>query len=110
MRGREPEGRASSARHGGSWTPPLLPQIVAAILLCCARRARRKVRDIVRIDPGFVRPAMLVVAGEAGVGERDHAVEGARAAGVEEGLDADVLMVAGIIHLVELVASAELGA
>src|ERR1700722_16853048 len=79
-------------------------------LLRRPRGARPEVRYVVRIDPGGVGPAVLVVVRHAGIGERDHLVEGAGAARVPHRLDADVLVVAGVVHLVELVAAAELGA
>src|SRR5262249_31055375 len=72
--------------------------------------ARTVIADVVRIDPGGVGPAVLVVIGEALIDEAYHLVERAAAARVPHRLDADVLVVAGIVHLVELVAAAELGA
>src|SRR5262249_45154853 len=72
--------------------------------------ARRKVGYVVRIDPGRILPAALVVVRHAVVRERDHAVERAGTARVPHRLDADILVVAGIVHLIEFVAAAELGA
>src|SRR4029450_1837222 len=66
--------------------------------------------DIIRIVPGRIAPAVLVVIGHAFVRQRDHAVKRAGGARVPHRRDADVLVISGIIHLVELVAAAELGA
>src|SRR4030095_63630 len=78
------------------------------------RRARdagnARIGDVIRIETGSVAPAVLVVIGQALLGEPDHAVERAARARVPHRLDADVLVVAGVVHLVELVAAAELGA
>src|SRR5580658_11246334 len=69
----------------------------------------RDLRLLARVEPGRIGPAVLVVVGHAVLGEADHAVEGARRARVPHRLDADVLVVAGVVALVELVARAELG-
>src|SRR5262249_5437226 len=74
-----------------------------------ARRGRRR-RRLARIEPGWVGPAVLVVVGHAVLGQPDHAIERARGARIPHRLDADVLVVAGVVALVELVAGAELGA
>src|SRR5262249_23096904 len=60
-----------------------------------------------RIEPSRIGPAGLVVIRHAGFGETDHLIECAGAAGVPHCLDANVLVVAGVVHLVQLVASAE---
>src|SRR5215472_14197798 len=74
-----------------------------------ARRGGRR-RLFARIEPGRIGPAVLVVVGHAVLGQPDHAVERARGARVPHRLDADVLVVAGVVALVELVAGTELGA
>src|SRR4030088_1437757 len=66
--------------------------------------------DIIRIEPGPIAPTVLVVIGKTLVRERDHAVERAGGPRIPPRLDADVLVVAGVVHLVELGAAAELGA
>src|SRR5215471_12228296 len=57
--------------------------------------------DVIRVEPRRVPPAVLVVIGEAAVGERNHAVQGSRAARMPQGLDANVLMVAGVVGFVQ---------
>src|SRR3977135_895950 len=66
--------------------------------------------DIIRTEPGPIAPTVLVVIGKTLVRERDHAVERAGGTRIPHRLDADVLGVAGVVHLVELVAAAEPGA
>src|SRR3954466_7184468 len=66
--------------------------------------------NIVGVEPGLVGPTVLVVVGHALIGECDHLVEGAGATGIEHALDADVFVVAGVVHLIELVPAAEFGA
>src|SRR5262245_33153129 len=79
-------------------------------LLGRARLSRQpRIGDVAGIKPG-VAPALLVVFGETLVGEANHAVKGTGAARIPERLDADILVVAGVVHLVELVAAAELRA
>src|SRR5437016_1964587 len=68
------------------------------------------VGDIIRIEPRSADPAVLVVFGEALLRERDHPIERARGARAPHRLDADVLVVAGVVPLVELMAPAELAA
>src|ERR1043166_9013908 len=68
-----------------------------------------RIGDVVRVEPGVANPALLVVVGHAGLGERYHLVVGAGALGIEQRLDADVLVVAGVVDLIELVARAERG-
>src|SRR5215467_5871459 len=60
--------------------------------------------------PRRISPAVLVVIGETLVGERDHAVQGSRAARMPQGLDANVLMVAGVVGFIQAVTATELGA
>src|SRR5262249_15421179 len=82
------------------------------------RPSLRRTRDagatgighVIRVEPGRSDPAILVVFGEALLGERDHAVERAGATCAPQRLDADVLVIAGVVPLVELVAAAKLGA
>src|SRR5215468_3348479 len=78
------------------------------------RRARNAgaagIRHIIRIEPGSADPAVLVIFGEALLGERNHTVERARAARTPHRLDANVLVVAGVVPLIELMTPAELGA
>src|SRR6516162_7539411 len=66
-----------------------------------------RMRDI-WVEPRRVSPAVLVVVGQAPVGERNHAVQASGAARMPQGLDANVLMVAGVVGFVEAVAAAEL--
>src|SRR5262249_11294426 len=73
------------------------------------RRGRRG-RLLARIEPSRIGPAVLVVVGHAVLGQPDHAVERTRGARVPHRLDADVLVVAGVVALVELVPGTELGA
>src|SRR3954454_20411011 len=104
-----PIASRSSAR-GRSRSPPKSRRRSRARLLGGARGSRQApVRNIVRADPGIAGPALLVIIGETLVGERDHPVIGARAARIEQRLDADVLVVAGVVDFVELVPAAELG-
>src|SRR5262245_28054247 len=60
-----------------------------------------------RVAPRRIPPAGLVVIGEAAIGERNHAVQGPRAARMPQRLDADVLVVAGVVGLIEPVAAGE---
>src|ERR1043166_5206311 len=62
------------------------------------------------VAPRRVPPAVLVVIGEARIGEPDHAVHGSGAARMPQRLDADVLVVARVVRLVEAMAARELGA
>src|SRR5437763_11132299 len=68
-----------------------------------------RIGHVVGIEPG-IAPAVLVVFGEARLRERGHAVERSGGARVPQRLNPDILVIAGVIHLVELVAAAELGA
>src|SRR5207249_12075007 len=54
-------------------------------------------------------PIFLVIFAEALVRQRDHAVERAGGPRIPHCLDADIFVIAGVIHLVELVAAAEFG-
>src|SRR5262249_52499777 len=63
--------------------------------------------DVTWVGPRRVSPAVLVVVGETPIRQRDHAVEGAGAARVPQGLDANVLMVAGVVGFVQAVATPE---
>src|SRR5262245_28363549 len=72
--------------------------------------ARSAIRHVIRIKPSRTDPAVLVVLSKALLRERDHAVERARGARVPHGVDADVLVVAGVVAFVELVTAAEFGA
>src|SRR5690348_16976837 len=65
---------------------------------------------IIRIEPASAHPAVLVIFGKALLRERDHALERARGACAPHCLDANVLMIAGVVPLVELMTPAELGA
>src|SRR5262245_22459749 len=83
-------------------------------LMVCRRslrgaRGTARMGDVVRVEPRGVGPAVLVVIRHAFVGQRHHAIQRPGAARVPQRLDADVLVVAGVVHLVELVAAAELG-
>src|SRR5215467_14929404 len=85
--------------------------VAAAQLLRRTRDAGATgIGHVIRVEPGRSDPAILVVFGEALLGERDHAVERAGAACAPQRLDADVLVIAGVVPLVELVAAAKLGA
>src|SRR5262245_2889246 len=96
-------------------TPASLPTrynghaLHAQRLLRGARGPGRRLRHVLGVEPGRVAPTLLVVVGHALLGQRHHPVERARAARVPHALDADVLVVAGVVDLVELVAAAELG-
>src|SRR3954447_19619422 len=59
---------------------------------------------------GGMLPAVLVVIGHAPLRERLHLLEGAGGLRVLQREDAHQLVAAGIVHLIELVARAELGA
>src|SRR5262252_2855361 len=83
---------------------------VRAKLLRGPRPVRNaRIGNVVRVEPGIADPALLVIVCHALVRERDHAVVLTGRAGVEQRLDADVLVIARIVDLVELVAPAELG-
>src|SRR5262249_37522088 len=69
-----------------------------------------RIRDVIRVDPSGIAPTVLVVVGKALLGERAHALARTAGARVPQRLDADILVVTGVVHLVELVAAAELGA
>ena len=97
--------KAPSMASSGRWSIQLMTITPPP---CVPRQAR--IGDIVRIKPGVVDPAVLVVVGHALLGERRHLVEMPVARALPQRLDADVLVVAGVVALVELVASAELGA
>src|SRR3954451_6679333 len=66
--------------------------------------------DVVVADEVGDGPAVQVVLGQAGLGEALHGVGLALRLGGEQQLGADVLVVAGVVALVQLVPSAELGA
>src|SRR4051795_336320 len=81
------------------------------VLFRRARDARATgIGNVVGIEPASADPAVLVIFGEALLRERDHAVERAGAARAPHCLDADVLVVAGVVSLVKLMTPAELGA
>src|SRR5262245_12913149 len=79
-------------------------------LLRGARPARPRTSNLIRIAPCRVGPAVLIVISKALLGERDHATQGARAARMPQRLDANVLVIAGIVGFVEAVAATELAA
>jgi hypothetical protein len=62
------------------------------------------------VEPRVAGLAVLVIFRHALVDERRHLVQGPVAAGVGQGLDADILVVPGIIAFVKLVAAAEFSA
>src|SRR4051812_11319686 len=66
--------------------------------------------DVVVADEVRHRPAVQVVLGQAGLGEPLHGIGLALRLRGEEQLGADVLVVAGVVALVQLVPAAELGA
>src|SRR6188768_2060443 len=88
----------------------LLPAARRPSLRRATRLRQSRISDVVRIEPGVGDPALLVVVGHAGIGERDHAVVGAGAPGVEQRLNADVFVITRVVDLIELMPSAELGA
>ena len=63
----------------------------------------------VRVEPAVADPALLVIFGHAAVDQRRHPVEIAVAPRPGQRLDADILVIAGIVALVELVAGRLLG-
>src|SRR5436305_16688 len=70
----------------------------------------RRIRDVVGVKPGGIAPAVFVVVRKTLLGQRDHAIEGAAGARAPQRLEADILVVAGVVHLVELVPAAKLRA
>src|SRR5690606_36894922 len=63
---------------------------------------------VVRLGEAVDLPAVLVIFAHALLRRRDHLVEGAAAAGIEHALNADVLVFAGAVSLVELFTPDEL--
>src|SRR6476620_4238999 len=92
--------------------PPDGPICAGFLRFLLLRRARRCaiLRRFARVQPGRTDPPVLVVVGHALLGEPDHLVERAGSACVPHALDADILVVARVVDLVELVPAAELGA
>src|SRR4051794_30032703 len=81
--------KAPAMASSGRWSIQLM------IYRYSLRGTRRTagMRDVVRIEPGRIGPAVLVVICHAFVGERDHAVERAGAPRIPQRLDADILVV-----------------
>src|SRR5947207_4813813 len=67
-------------------------------------------RNVVAAVVGGVLPAVLVVVGHAALGQRLHLLEPARSLCLVPRKEANQLMAAGVIHLVELVPRPELAA
>src|SRR5215510_15976380 len=63
-----------------------------------------------RVDQILDRPPVKVVLRHAGLGELLPAVVLTGAQGAEQGVAPDLLVAAGVVDLIELVAAAELGA
>src|SRR5262249_26274020 len=66
--------------------------------------------DVVGIEPGRIGPAVFVIFGHTLVGERQHLIERARGARIPQSLDTNILVIAGIVALIELVPPAEFSA
>src|SRR5438309_11454889 len=93
--------KAPSIASSGRWSI----QLISRSLRRALDPAHPRIGDVVGVEPGRIAPAVLVVIGQALLGQRDHAIERAGGARVPHRLDADVLVIAGVVHLVELVAA-----
>src|SRR5213080_3433763 len=96
---------APSIASSGRWSVQVMELIPRR-----ARPRRPRIRDVVGVKPGGIAPAVFVVVRKTLLGQRDHAIERAAGARAPQRLEADILVVAGVIHLVELVPAAELRA
>src|SRR5438477_5060131 len=118
--------KAPSIASSGRWSIQLMghstvaersddrDQMTSSRISALLRRPRllrqTGIGHIVRIEPSRIGPAVFVVFGHALVGERRHLLERAGRARIPQRLDADILVVAGVIALVKLMTSAEFGA
>src|SRR5437868_8244211 len=66
------------------------------------RRAARHVPDVAWLEPSIPSPAVIVVVSHTLFCQRDHGVISARAFGVEQRVDADILVAAGIVVFMKL--------
>src|ERR1700682_4741266 len=86
----------------GRWSSQLMSADRSALLRRPRGIRHAGIRDIVRVEPGVADPALLVIVCHALVRERDHLVVGAGRARVEQRLDANILVIARVVDLIEL--------
>ena len=70
---------------------------------------RLQSKRLLILQPGPINPSVQIIIGEALIDEFQALIQRAGAPGETDGIHADLLVVAGVIPLVQLMASAELG-